>query len=326
MIYWPILNRHFVESENKEAMPVNVPDQLPAIDILKKENIFILNQTRACHQDIRPLRILILNLMPNKINTEVDLLRLLSNSPLQIEVDFLKITGHFSKNTPEAHMKAFYKHFREIGKRKYDGMIITGAPVELLPYEEVRYWDEFRKILDWSQDHVFSTMFICWAAQAGLYHFWGIPKYMLPAKISGVFPHSFEDEKLPIFRGFDDVFWVPQSRYSEIRRADIEKVTGLTVLSSSAESGIYMVSARGGRQLFITGHPEYSRYTLDWEFRRDIAGSIQARIPVNYYPDNNLNRMPVMLWRSASNLFFSNWLNYCVYQETPYNLDAVGKE
>ncbi len=304
-------------------MPINVPDQLPAIDILKKENIFVMNQTRADHQDIRPLRILILNLMPNKINTEVDLLRLLSNTPLQIEVDFLKMSGHVSKNTPPAHMKTFYQNFRDLRNRKYDGMIITGAPVEHLPYVEVTYWDEFRKILDWSQHHVFSTLFICWAAQAGLYHFQGIPKYILPEKISGVFRHTAANDKLPIFRGFDDEFWVPHSRYTEIRKEDIEKVPGLTLLASSTESGVHMVSAQGGRQLFITGHPEYSRFTLDGEFRRDIAKNIPVKIPVNYYPGDDMNKEPVMLWRSAANLFFSNWLNYYVYQETPYNLDEV---
>jgi homoserine O-succinyltransferase len=300
-------------------MPINVPDHLPAIDILKKENIFVMNQTRADHQDIRPLRILILNLMPNKINTEVDLLRLLSNTPLQIEVDFLKMSGHVPKNTPPAHMKTFYQNFRDLRNRKYDGMIITGAPVEHLPYDEVTYWDEFRKILDWSQHHVFSTLFICWAAQAGLYHFQGIPKYILPEKISGVFRHTAANDKLPIFRGFDDEFWVPHSRYTEIRKEDIEKVPGLTLLASSKESGVHMVSAQGGRQLFITGHPEYSRFTLDGEFRRDIAKNITVKIPVNYYPGDDMNKEPVMLWRSAANLFFSNWLNYYVYQETPYN-------
>jgi homoserine O-succinyltransferase len=304
-------------------MPINVPDQLPAIEILKKENIFVMNQTRANHQDIRPLRILILNLMPNKILTEVDLLRLLSNTPLQIEADFLKMSGHVSKNTPPSHMKTFYQNFREVRNRKYDGMIITGAPVEHLPYGEVSYWDEFRKILDWSQHHVFSTLFICWAAQAGLYHFRGIPKYMLREKISGVFRHTAENDKLPIFRGFDDEFWVPHSRYTEIRKEDIEKVPGLTLLASSVESGVHMVSAHDGRQLFITGHPEYSRFTLDGEFRRDIAKKLPVKIPLNYYPGDDPDKEPVMLWRSAANLFFSNWLNYYVYQETPYNLDEV---
>lgn len=301
-------------------MPVNIPDQLPAIQLLKEENIFVMDASRASQQDIRPLKLAILNLMPLKITTETDLLRLLSNSPLQIEVDFIKIKGHTSKNTPVEHMRAFYLNFDTIREKKYDGMIITGAPVEHLPFEEVTYWREMQEIMDWAKSHVFSTLFICWAAQAGLYHHYGVPKYPLGAKMFGVFKHSVSDDKLPIFRGFDDEFWVPHSRHTEIRRSDIENIPNLTILSESAESGVNMVVGKGGRQLFITGHLEYSRYTLDGEYRRDLAKHLPIEIPVNYYHDNDPSQPPVMRWKSAAHLLFSNWLNYYVYQETPYNL------
>ena len=304
-------------------MPVTIPDQLPAIELLKLENIFVMDQSRASHQDIRPLKILILNLMPLKINTETDLLRLLSNSPLQIEVDFLKLEEHTSRNTPQEHMEAFYKTFSELRKNNYDGMIITGAPVEQLPFEEVDYWRELKQIMDWAEHHVFSTLFICWAAQAGLYHHYGIPKYPLAQKMFGVFPHRLTDDKLPIFRGFDDEFWVPHSRHTEIRREDIAKVSQLSLLSHSDESGINMVSGKKGRQLFITGHLEYARYTLDAEYKRDKAKNLPIQLPVNYYPGDDPSLTPVMRWKSAANLFFSNWLNYYVYQETPYNLEEI---
>lgn len=304
-------------------MPLNIPDRLPAIEILRGENIFVMNQSRAASQDIRPLRILILNLMPLKINTETDLLRLISNSPLQIEVDFLKIRGHCSKNTPVGHMQLFYKDFTAVEKNNYDGMIITGAPVEQLPFEKVTYWNEMKEIMDWANRHVYSTMFICWAAQAGLYHHYGIPKYDVERKVFGVFRHTLTDEKLPIFRGFDDEYWVPQSRHTEIRKEDIEKADALTILSSSRGSGITMVSARGGRQLFITGHPEYSRFTLDSEYRRDLDRNLPIQIPANYYPGDNIENQPHMLWKSTANLLFSNWLNYYVYQETPFNLEEL---
>ena len=301
-------------------MPVNIPDQLPAIELLKQENIFVMDETRASHQDIRPLKLVILNLMPLKITTETDLLRILSNSPLQIEVDFMKIKGHTSKNTPVEHMRMFYQNFEKIRHRKYDGMIITGAPVEHLPFEEVTYWKEMQEIMDWAVTNVFSTMFICWAAQAGLYHHYGVPKYALPAKMFGVFKHTATDDKLPIFRGFDDEFWVPHSRHTEIRRADIEKVNELTIISESEESGVNMVTGRNGRQLFITGHLEYSRFTLDGEYRRDKGRNLPIEVPVNYYQGDNPETNPVMRWKSAANLLFANWLNYYVYQETPYNL------
>ncbi|MDD4190483.1 MAG: homoserine O-succinyltransferase [Mangrovibacterium sp.] len=304
-------------------MPLNIPDKLPAIDILQSENIFVMNETRAVHQDIRPLRIVILNLMPIKITTETDLLRLLSNTPLQVEIDFLKIKNHQHRHTPAEHMKAFYKTFDQIRHKKYDGMIITGAPVEHLPFEEVTYWEEMKKIMDWSVTHATSTLFICWASQAGLYHFYGIPKYPLEKKISGIFKHTISDNKLPIFRGFDDEYHVPHSRYTEIKAEDIVKVPELEIISFSEESGVNMVLAKNGRQFFITGHHEYSKETLDTEYRRDLAKKLPIEVPRNYYPDNNPANPPVMKWRSAANLLFSNWLNYYVYQETPYNLDEI---
>ena len=304
-------------------MPLNIPDKLPAIKTLQDENIFVMNETQASHQDIRPLKIIILNLMPLKDTTETDLLRLLSNSPLQIEIDFLKIKGHTPKNTPSEHMSAFYRNLDELSNKKYDGMIITGAPVELLPFEEVTYWDEMKQILDWSVHHVTSTLFICWAAQAGLFHFYGVPKYPLDKKMFGVFEHTFSDKKLPIFRGFDDVFHIPHSRHTEIRAGDIEKVQDLEIIASSEEAGVCMVKAKNGRQLFITGHAEYSRHTLDSEFKRDKAKKLPIEKPVNYYRENNSEKSPVMSWSSTANLLFSNWLNYYVYQETPYDLEQI---
>jgi len=304
-------------------MPLTIPDKLPAIKILEKENIFVMNESRASHQDIRPLKIVILNLMPLKITTETDLLRLLSNSPLQIQIDFLKIKGHTPKNTSLEHMKAFYRTFDELRQKKYDGMIITGAPVEQLPFEEVKYWDEMKVIMDWAEKNVTSTLFICWAAQAGLYHHYGIPKYPLDKKKFGVFKHTHVEENLPIFRGFDDVFFVPHSRHTEIRAEDIEKVDALRIVASSEEAGVTIVKAKNGRQLFITGHAEYSRNTLDGEYHRDKAKDLPIEIPVNYYPEDNPEEKPLMRWQSTANLFFSNWLNYYVYQETPYNLEEI---
>lgn len=304
-------------------MPVNIPDQLPAIELLKKENIFVIDATRASHQDIRPLKIVILNLMPLKITTETDLLRLLSNSPLQIEVDFMKIQGHTSKNTPIEHMREFYQDFDRIRNKKYDGMIITGAPVEHLPFGEVTYWKEMQAIMNWAETNVFSTLFICWAAQAALFHHYGIPKYPLSQKMFGIFRHTLSDDKLPIFRGFDDEYYVPHSRHTEIRRSDIEKVEGLSIISESEESGVNMVTGKGGRQLFITGHLEYARYTLDGEYRRDQAKNLPIQVPVNYYSGDNPSQQPLIRWKSAANLLFANWLNYYVYQETPYNLEEL---
>ena len=304
-------------------MPVNVPDKLPAIKILQEENIFVMDESRAVHQDIRPLKIIILNLMPLKITTETDLLRLLSNSPLQIEIDFMKMKGHTPKNTSLEHMEMFYRNFDDLKDKKYDGLIVTGAPVEMLPFESVTYWEEMKQILDWAEHHVYSSLFICWAAQAGLYHYYNIPKYPLPAKMFGVFEHTHVNAPLPILRGFDDVFYMPHSRHTEIRREDIQKVDGLEVISSSEAAGVAIVKAKNGRQLFITGHSEYSRFTLDKEYKRDLKKKLPITIPYNYYPGNDPSKVPAMRWGSAANLLFSNWLNYYVYQETPFNLEDI---
>lgn len=282
-----------------------------------------MDSQQASTQDIRPLRIVILNLMPLKITTETDLIRLLSNTPLQIEVDFLKISGHISKNTPVEHMMTFYKDFSTLRNENYDGMIITGAPVEQMPFEEVDYWKEVSEIFDWARTHVTSTLYICWAAQAGLYHFYGVPKYPLPQKMFGIFKHKVYDHQNPIFRGFDDEFYVPHSRHTEVRKSDIEKVPELTLLSESEESGVYMVMARGGREFFITGHSEYSPYTLDTEYRRDLDKGLPIEMPLNYYRNNDPRKGPLVRWRGHANLLFSNWLNYFVYQQTPYDIREI---
>ncbi len=304
-------------------MPLKVLDKLPAIKILEEENIFVMNESRASHQDIRPLKIIILNLMPLKISTETDLLRLLSNSPLQIEIDFMKIKGHSSKNTSSEHMSAFYRNFDELNSKKYDGMIITGAPIEKLDFEEVTYWNEMKQILDWADKHVTSTLFICWAAQAALFHYYGVPKYPLEKKKFGIFKHKLSDPRLPIFRGFDDLFYLPHSRHTEIREEDIKKVDALEIIATSDEAGISIVKAKNGKQLFITGHSEYSPYTLDGEYKRDKAKGLPIEIPLNYYLDDNPENTPLMRWRSTANLLFANWLNYYVYQQTPYNLEEI---
>lgn len=304
-------------------MPLNLPDNLPAIDLLKEENIFILNTSKAESQDIRPLRVLILNLMPLKIETETDLIRLLSNSALQIEVSFLRIKEHESKNTPAEHLDAFYHTFDEIENQRYDGMIITGAPVETLPFEEVSYWKPITKIFDWARNHVTSTLYICWAAQAGLYHFFNVPKYPLEKKLFGIFKHTVKDQKMPVFRGFDDEFFVPHSRHTEVRTEDVMHVDGLTVLSESEDAGLYMAMAREGREFFISGHSEYAPYTLDTEYKRDLSKGLPIEVPENYYRDNDPEKGPVVRWRAHANLLFSNWLNYYVYQATPYNIDDI---
>lgn len=304
-------------------MPLNLPDKLPAIELLKQENIFVIDHSRATRQDIRPLRIVILNLMPLKITTETDLVRLLSNTPLQIEISFMKLRSHTPKNTPVEHMKAFYKDFELMREERFDGMIITGAPVEQMPFEEVSYWPEVSAIFDWARTHVTSTLYICWAAQAGLYRFYGIPKHDLPQKMFGIFEHRVNRPLLPIFRGFDDVFYVPHSRHTEVRRADIERCPELDIISESDESGVYMVMARGGREFFITGHSEYSPYTLDGEYKRDLAKGLPIEMPRNYYRDNDPSRPPLVRWRAHANLLFSNWLNYYVYQETPYDINEI---
>ena len=304
-------------------MPVNVPISLPAVDALKAENIFVIDEQRASSQDIRPLRIAILNLMPLKIMTETDLLRLLSNTPLQIELDFIDMDSHVSKNTPREHIDMFYKRFDDIRDKNYVGLMITGAPVEKVDFESVDYWSELTGIFRWARTHVTSTLYICWAALAGLYYHYGIPKYVLDRKISGVFPHRILDPQNPIFRGFDDMFYVPHSRFSEVRREDISMVPDLRIISESDESGIYIVSARGGREFFITGHSEYSPYTLDFEYRRDLEKGMNPDIPAHYYACDDPCREPVVRWRSHANLLFTNWLNYFVYQATPYDIRDI---
>lgn len=304
-------------------MPLNLPDKLPAIELLKEENIFVIDNSRATQQDIRPLRIVVLNLMPLKITTETDLIRLLSNTPLQLEISFMKIKSHTSKNTPIEHMQTFYTDFDDMRNEKYDGMIITGAPVEQMEYEEVSYWDEMMEIFDWARTHVTSTLYICWAAFAGLYHHYGIPKYPLDKKKFGVFEHITLDPLSHIFRGFDDIFYVPHSRHTEIRKEDILKCPELTLLSESEEAGVYLVMARNGREFFVTGHSEYSPLTLDTEYRRDLDRGLEIEIPTAYYKDNDPDKGPLVRWRGHANLLFSNWLNYYVYQETPFNIEDI---
>ena len=296
---------------------------MPAIDLLKDENIFVLADSRANTQDIRPLRIVILNLMPLKITTETDLIRILSNSPLQLEIQFMKVKAHTSKNTPIEHMKAFYRDFELMRDEKFDGMIITGAPVEHLEYQDVNYWDEISDIFAWARTHVTSTLYICWAAQAGLYYHYGVPKHPLPQKMFGIFPQYPLDKKLPIFRGCDDVFYMPHSRHTEIRKEDILKVPELTLIAESPMSGVSMVMAREGREIFITGHSEYSPYTLDTEYKRDLDKGLPIQMPYNYYRDDDPAKEPLVTWRAHGNLLFQNWLNYYVYQETPYNIDDI---
>ncbi len=304
-------------------MPLRLPDKLPAIDRLKEENIFVIDTTRASSQDIRPLKIVILNLMPLKITTETDLVRLLSNTPLQVEVSFMKVKAHTSKNTPVEHMQAFYKDFELMRDEKFDGMIITGAPVEHLEYTEVNYWEEITDIFRWARTHVTSTLYICWAAQAGLYYHYGVPKHPLPEKMFGIFAQTPLNPRLPIFRGFDDVFYMPHSRHTELRREDILKVPELTLIAESPESGVAMVMARGGREIFITGHSEYAPDTLNTEYRRDVEKGLPIAPPKNYFRNNDPSQPPLVTWRAHGNLLFSNWLNYYVYQETPFKLEDI---
>ena len=304
-------------------MPLRLPDQLPAIELLKKENIFVMNETRAHTQMVRPLQIVVLNLMPLKITTETDLVRLLSNTPLQIEIHFMRLKSHTPKNTPVEHMQMFYKSFKELSLQKWDGMIVTGAPIELLPFEDVEYWEEIKSIFNWARTHVTSTLYICWAAQAGLYHFYNIPKHTLSEKKFGIFRQFPLISDLPIFRGFDDSFMMPHSRHTEVRRSDIEKEPALQVIAESAESGVSMIMARGGREFFITGHLEYAPDTLDKEYKRDFGKRQDVAKPLHYYRDDDPTKGPVVSWRSHANLFFCNWINYYVYQETPYNIDEI---
>ncbi len=304
-------------------MPIKVPEHLPAMDLLSRENIFVMGEERAFHQDIRPLKIVILNLMPRKETTETQLLRLLGNSPLQVDIVLLHIETHLSKNTVQAHMNAFYKSFNDIKEQKFDGMIITGAPIEHLEFEEVTYWEEFQSILDWTKTHVTSTFHICWGAQAGLYHHYGIPKYPLDEKMFGIFKHDVNKSGLngmQLLRGFDDEFYVPHSRHTEIKRSDIDKHPELEILSESDEAGIYIVLSKDGRQVFVTGHSEYDTLTLKEEYDRDIAKGLSIAVPVDYFPNDDPTLTPVHRWRSHTSLLFQNWLNYYVYQETPYDL------
>lgn len=302
-------------------MPIKIPEHLPAAEILNSENIFIIDENRAYHQDIRPLKIAILNLMPTKIATETQLLRLLGNSPLQVEITLIHPQSHTSKNTPQEHLISFYCHFDEIKHHRYDGMIITGAPVEHLPFEEVNYWEEITSIFDWCRENVTSTLYICWGAQAGLYHHYGIPKYPLPNKMFGVFPHTVNIKNEKLLRGFDDIFYIPHSRHTEVRRSDIEKVEDLKILSESEESGISIVASKDGKHIFVTGHSEYDPFTLKTEYDRDIERGLPIAVPKNYFPNEDASKPPLVRWRSHANLLFSNWLNYYVYQETPYILE-----
>ncbi len=304
-------------------MPLALPDRLPAIERLKQENIFVIDSSRATGQDIRPLKIVILNLMPLKIITETDLVRILSNSPLQIRVEFMKVKAHTSKNTPIEHMRAFYRDFELMRNEKFDGMIITGAPVEHLPYEDVTYWDEISGIFEWSRTHVTSTMYICWAAQAGLYYHYGVPKYPLEKKMFGIFRQTPLRPLEPIFRGFDSTFNQPHSRHTEIRREDILARPELTLMAESPESGVSMVMAREGREFYILGHSEYDPYTLDTEYKRDLAKQMPIEMPCNYYIDDDPQKGPNVTWRTDGNMLFLNWLNYYVYQVTPYDLNDI---
>ena len=304
-------------------MPIRVQNDLPVKEILEQENIFVMDEMRAAHQDIRPISIGLLNLMPLKEDTELQILRALSNSPLQVDVTFVRVTSHVSKNTSTSHIYKFYEAFDDIKDKKFDGFIITGAPVEQMPFEEVSYWEEVTTIFEWARTHVTSTLYICWAAQAGLYHFYGVPKYDLPAKMFGVFRHTLREPYLPIFRGFDDEFYVPHSRHTEIRREDIRKVPELTLLSESEESGVYMAMSRGGREFYITGHSEYSPYTLSDEYIRDLNKGLPISVPHNYYRNNDPAQGPVVRWRGHANLLFTNWLNYYVYQATPFNIKDI---
>ncbi|WP_138754813.1 homoserine O-acetyltransferase MetA [Paenibacillus sinopodophylli] len=301
-------------------MPIKVPDNLPAKEILNNENIFVMDESVAYQQDIRPLRIAILNLMPTKETTETQLLRLIGNTPLQVEVVLLHPKTHTSKNTSSEHLESFYKTFDEISHEYYDGLVITGAPVEHMPFEEVNYWEELKEIMDWSARRVTSTFHICWGAQAGLFHHYNIPKYNLDEKMFGVYPHVVEKRNVNLLRGFDEMFFVPQSRHTEVRREDIEPIESLDILSNSTDSGVYIVASKDGRQIFVTGHSEYDPNSLKFEYDRDKAKGLQIDVPKNYFPGDNPANLPLSTWRSHANLLFSNWLNYYVYQQTPYDL------
>lgn len=304
-------------------MPIKIPNDLPAVKILNDENIFVMTETRAITQDIRPIKILLLNLMPKKIETETQLSRLLGNSPLQVDFEFIHTKSHISKNTSPEHLFTFYKTFDDVKNQTFDGMIITGAPVEQMPFEKVEYWNELCEIMEWTKTHVHSTFHICWGAQAALYYHYGINKYDLPEKLFGIFPHKVDYKKSILFRGFDDVFMVPQSRHTSIKTEDVVACPQLKILASSEQCGIYAVATDGGKQIFITGHSEYDADTLKNEYLRDLSAGLPIKMPENYFPDNDPTKEPLVTWRSHANLLYSNWLNYFVYQTTPYNINEI---
>lgn len=304
-------------------MPLKIPSDLPAFNILKEENIFVMSDSRAESQDIRPLKIAILNLMPTKISTETQLLRHLANSPLQVDITLLQTRTHTSSHTASQHLDKFYNYFEDVKDQKFDGLIITGAPVEHLVFEEVNYWNELEEILEWSSHNVFSTLHICWGAQAGLYYHYGVPKYKLSNKVFGVYPHVVYKNNHELLRGLDDIFYAPHSRHTEVLREDIAKIPELEILSESEESGVFIVSEKSGRKIFITGHLEYERSTLRDEYLRDVNKGLDIDIPDNYFPNNDPSKLPYVTWRASANIIFSNWLNYCVYQKTPFNLEDL---
>ncbi len=306
-------------------MPIRIPNNLPAANTLLEENIFVMTQTRAITQDIRPLEIVLLNLMPTKIVTETQLTRLLGNTPLQVHLELMHTSSHKSKNTSEEHLISFYKTFEELKDRKFDGMVITGAPVEQMDFENVDYWEELCRIMEWSKTHVHSTFHICWGAQAGLYYHYGIPKHDLPEKLFGVYPHRKDYKRSILLRGFDDEFYAPHSRHTTVRREDIEAVPGLKILASSPQAGVYALMNKEGRQIFVTGHAEYDPDTLAQEYRRDLAAGLPIHVPENYFPGNDDTQEPIVRWRGHGNLLFSNWLNYFVYQTTPYDIMTIGQ-
>lgn len=306
-------------------MPIQIPNDLPAAGVLQQENIFVMTQTRAESQEIRPLEIVLLNLMPTKIVTETQLSRVLGNTPLQVHLELMMVSSHKPKNTPQEHLLNFYKTFDELKDRKFDGMVITGAPVELMAFEEVNYWEELCQIMEWSKTHVHSTLHICWGAQAALYYHYGVQKRLLPQKLFGVFQHHADYKRAILLRGFDDQFWVPHSRHTTVDRADLEKIPGMKILASSEEAGVYAMMTDKGRQIFITGHSEYDGDTLAREYLRDKNAGLPIDTPKNYYPDDDDTKEPMVRWRSHANLLFSNWLNYFVYQTTPYDIMSVGE-
>lgn len=306
-------------------MPIQIPNDLPAAGVLQQENIFVMTQKRAESQEIRPLEIVLLNLMPTKIVTETQLSRVLGNTPLQVHLELMMVSSHKPKNTPQEHLLNFYKTFDELKERKFDGMVITGAPVELMEFEEVNYWEELCQIMEWSKSHVHSTLHICWGAQAALYYHYGVQKRLLPKKLFGVFQHHADYKRAILLRGFDDQFWVPHSRHTTVERAELENIPGMKILASSDEAGVYAMMTDKGRQIFITGHPEYDGDTLEKEYLRDKKAGLPIDIPKNYYPNDDDTKEPMVRWRSHANLLFSNWLNYFVYQTTPYDIMSVGE-